>query len=111
MFSVAVCPVTVTSSGLHVLPCWADHSATDGLIALCGKAEIKGQETPILDTSGEKFSWVCFTFLEVVLQLGFKGPGGMFGHCQNIPAMPSMPDNWLFSRHIVSLVLGVGLDN
>ena len=42
---------------------------------------IKDQETPILYTSGEKFSWVRFTFLEVVLRLGFcKGPGGMFGH-------------------------------
>ena len=55
---------------------------------------IKDQETPILDTSGQKFSWVCFTFLEVVLQLGFcKGPVGMFGHCQNIPGMPGMPGN------------------
>jgi hypothetical protein len=64
--------------------------------AQCGKAAFKGQEKPILDTSGQKFSWVRFTFLEVVLQLGFricKGPGGMFGHCQNIPGRPGMPGN------------------
>ncbi len=63
-------------------------------IAQCRKADIKGSETPILDTSGEKFSWVRFTFLEVVLQLCFcKGPGGMFGSGQNIPGMPGMPAN------------------
>jgi hypothetical protein len=72
----------------------------------------KDQGIPILDTSGEKFSCVRFTFLEVVLQLGFcKGPGGMFGHCQNIPGMPGMPGNELFSRHIVSLVLGLAFYN
>ena len=76
-------------------------------IAQCGKADIKGSETPILDTSGGKFSRACFTFLEVVLQLGLcKGPVGMFGHCQNIPGMPGMQGNDVFSRHIVSLVLG-----
>ena len=58
-------------------------------IAQCGKAVFKGQETPILDTSREKFSWVCFAFLEVVLQLGFcTEPGGMSGNCQIIPGMP-----------------------
>ena len=31
------------------------------------RRQLRVRKTPILDTSGEKFSWIRFTFLEVVL--------------------------------------------
>ena len=66
-------------------------------IALCGK----GQETPILDTSGEKFSWIRFTFLEVVLHRASVRDLGAWSN-QEINCFPGIS---------VSLVLGWGLDN